>query len=419
MSYLLETFVWTTILILFVLILRLPISRLFGTRAAYSLWLLPLLRLAIPPITLPAWVAPSKMVGILPVEAPSAGASAGMSVMTTLLVALWATGATGFLIRRAFGYGSARRCLLLNARVVMTSGNVSVIETCGTETPLAFGIFKKFVALPVGFVASQPSQTVDLVLAHELAHHRRRDLLLNVLVQPLFALHWFNPIAHIAWRAFRTDQEAACDASVLSSDRSIDRAAYAKILASFSNLPAGQSTLPLVCNFTGGNQTIHRLRSLTMSNPSTQRTIAWHISFFGALLAVPLTASVSYAQANTSEFRTNQPSAQPLSIEQPAVRVGQTLHTPPATPAAVPIRTLEVLQEIARKSAAANGSSEGSTRRTLTDEETRVIIERHTALRQRLDTIQKTYGDMVRLPMIEARDQLEVIKDQIVVEDAS
>jgi bla regulator protein blaR1 len=57
------------------------------------------------------------------------------------------------------------------------------------------------IALPPGFMALHDRQARDLALAHELAHHHGGDLLANVLVQPLFALHWWNPLASYGWLA--------------------------------------------------------------------------------------------------------------------------------------------------------------------------------------------------------------------------
>jgi bla regulator protein BlaR1 len=58
-AVLFDTLVWTGVLIGAVLLLRRPVARLCGARYAYALWALPLLRLIFPPITLPAWMAPS------------------------------------------------------------------------------------------------------------------------------------------------------------------------------------------------------------------------------------------------------------------------------------------------------------------------------------------------------------------------
>ena len=51
--WLVQTLVGTTLAMLGVLALRAPVARLFGARVAYALWLLPALRLVLPP--LPGW----------------------------------------------------------------------------------------------------------------------------------------------------------------------------------------------------------------------------------------------------------------------------------------------------------------------------------------------------------------------------
>ena len=89
--------------------------------------------------------------------------------------------------------------------------------TPAADGPVAFGVLDKVVALPPGFMAGRDRAARDLALAHELAHHRGHDLVCNMLVQPLFALHWFNPLATLGWRALRRDQEAACDARVIAA----------------------------------------------------------------------------------------------------------------------------------------------------------------------------------------------------------
>src|SRR3546814_20045805 len=48
------------------------------------------------------------------------------------------------------------------------------------------------------------------------SHHRHGDLWANAAALVLLASQWFNPFAWRAIRAFRFDQEAACDARVLN-----------------------------------------------------------------------------------------------------------------------------------------------------------------------------------------------------------
>ena len=51
--WLFDTLVWSGVLIAAVLVLRRPVARIFGAGMAYALWLLPLLRLVMPPLVLP------------------------------------------------------------------------------------------------------------------------------------------------------------------------------------------------------------------------------------------------------------------------------------------------------------------------------------------------------------------------------
>ena len=90
--------------------------------------------------------------------------------------------------------------------------------------PMAAGIFKRRIFLPLDFRTRYTPAEQRLALLHEGAHHDRGDLIANFAGLAVVALHWWNPVAHIAWRAFRADQELACDATVLAGDA--DRAAY-------------------------------------------------------------------------------------------------------------------------------------------------------------------------------------------------
>ena len=57
------------------------------------------------------------------------------------------------------------------------------------------------------------------MLAHEAVHQHRRDNAWNLLGCTLLTVHWFNPLAWLAWRWMRFDQELSCDAAVLRDAR--------------------------------------------------------------------------------------------------------------------------------------------------------------------------------------------------------
>ena len=321
-GFLFDTLMWTGALIALVLLLRRPVARHFGAGAAYALWFLPLARLILPPVTLPGWMRPalSDTAPVADTATAAALVPEGAEVLgqtemgATLppvpmdspidllspLVVLWLVGAAIFMGRRFWLYAQLRRELLENARPVGEVDDIRMIETTAISGPMAFGVFDKVIALPDGFMASRERQVRDLAIAHELAHHRGHDILVNMLVQPLFAIHWFNPLGWMGWDAMRRDQEAACDARVVASRSRDERAAYAAIIADFARRPqiAPRPALaaPMACPVLGDKSIIHRLKSLPMDDGSRGRRWAARGAVAAALLAVPMTASISYAE---------------------------------------------------------------------------------------------------------------------------
>lgn len=363
-AVLLETLVWTGVLIALVLLLRRPVTRSLGAEAAYMLWALPLLRLVLPPITLPAWMAPPAEVAAPMGEvvldqaqaaewttvaaAPEpAQAAAGFDLLAFIAqlpwveVALlaWLSGAGVFLWQRFGAYFALRAELLAEAREVGRApgllGKVRLIETPATTAPLAMGVLDPVIALPPGFMALHDRGARDLALAHELAHHRGGDLLVNVLVQPLFALHWWNPLGRYGWMALRRDQEAACDARVMARRDAAERAAYAALIARFAAAPGATHnaalTAPMACPVLGEKSIIHRLRSLSMSELSPRRRMAGRALLGAGLLVLPLTASISYAAADTFA-EIPAPPEPPAPLAPPAAPDAPTPPQPPEAP---------------------------------------------------------------------------------------
>ncbi|WP_345723737.1 M56 family metallopeptidase [Qipengyuania vesicularis] len=348
--FLFDTLLWTGALIALVMLLRRPVARNFGAGAAYALWFLPLARLVIPPFTLPSWMRPLAPTAeevaepvlafeaetiVMPVAEPGSNAptvlveAAPTFDFLTPLLLLWLGGAVVFLVRRFWLYFALRRDLLEDARPVGDVGSIRLIETPAISGPMAFGVIDRVIALPEGFMASRARQQRDLAIEHELAHHRGGDLLVNMAVQPLFAVHWFNPLAYLGWNALRRDQEAFCDTRVVAARPREERAAYAGIIADFARLPGltprPALAAPMACPVLGDKSIIHRLRSLSMSDISPRRRLMGRGALASAFLAVPLTATICFAEVSASEV--------PEPPQPPSPAVWAEVPAPPAPPA--------------------------------------------------------------------------------------
>ena len=83
-----------------------------------------------------------------------------------------------------------------------------------SQGPLALGVLDRRIVVPGRFLQRYNPGERRLALEHELVHHRRGDIWWNLAALLVLALNWFNPVAWLAFRAFRSDQELACDAAV-------------------------------------------------------------------------------------------------------------------------------------------------------------------------------------------------------------
>jgi beta-lactamase regulating signal transducer with metallopeptidase domain/HEAT repeat protein len=83
------------------------------------------------------------------------------------------------------------------------------------DVPFACGLRRGTIVMPAS-AEDWSDERRRLVLFHELAHLRRRDLLGHMLGRLACALYWFHPLAWTAARRLRTESERACDDLVLA-----------------------------------------------------------------------------------------------------------------------------------------------------------------------------------------------------------
>jgi beta-lactamase regulating signal transducer with metallopeptidase domain len=304
-AWLFDTFVVTSMLMLLVLLLRRPVARHFGPSVAYALWLIPAARVLMP--SLEGAPAPNLESGtalqdnvrdaiLAGIVTPENTASATSQMASTpsvdyivLGLTLWLGGATLFFIIQMIRYASMRDELLSEATEIANINGVSVVASDQVAGPLAFGLFKRYIAVPQDFTKSYSAEERELAIAHEMAHHRSGDLFANLAAFILLCLSWFNPVAWLSWSAFRIDQEAACDARVLAGKDTQDRVIYGRVLArtAFDGVPAFATAL------NSPKTIIERLRRLNMKNASTKRRLFGKIGIIAAAaLVLPLTATV-------------------------------------------------------------------------------------------------------------------------------
>lgn len=293
-----ETLLSSTLLMLLVLALRKPVRSIVGARVAYALWAIPAIRLAMPSLPegwrgavlpeLPAATDGVLMLGDPILDLP-AHPEAGIG-WPVILVGLWAAGALALFAWHAVGYWHFCRRLRLGTRRrhSVADGRIAVIETSAAPGPLAFGILNPTIALPRDFADRYDQTERNLAMAHELGHHLRGDLFANWVAITVLAFHWFNPVAWRAFRAFRTDQEMACDETVLASRGNAIRHAYARAIVKSAN----GASLSVACHMHTVDDLKGRLRMLGRKGASARRRMGGGAGLAAlALVGLALTAS--------------------------------------------------------------------------------------------------------------------------------
>ena len=341
----LQTSIAVTALMLIVLLVRKPFARHFGAKAAYALWLVPMARLFMPPMpanaSLFGFLAPTQEANIAaepiriewvgeraaPVEhvviptppAPtttvdwtSAPVSEPGFVETVLAAApsfmlpVWIVG-TALMLGLAW-----RRQAVFHQLIRDDSSPASeAVEAKGRElasqlklrrdftvrtsllngSPLVTGFLKPVILLPEWFEADYSPREQRDALTHELMHIKRGDLLALHLAQIMLAVQWFNPMAHVAIRAFRVDQEAACDADVLRAGTS-SAFSYGQTLVKAARLAGPADTAFSGANLTLAHPIKERLILMQNAAPTLRRRL------LGSTLAVTLGTAAVLATAS-------------------------------------------------------------------------------------------------------------------------
>jgi beta-lactamase regulating signal transducer with metallopeptidase domain len=319
-GWLVDTLIATSVLMALVLAVREPVRRRFGPEVAYALWLIPALRMALPPLThtveraaLPepsAVLAVSVETGATAVTSPALLDRLGG--WPGLLIALWLAGAIILLVRGLLIYRAQRRAILSNGVQLARIGDIRLVRSELVRGPLAFGIIDPVVIVPLDFDQRFSECQRRLALDHELAHHRSGDLVANSIAFVLLCLQWFNPLAWAAHAAFRFDQEAACDARVLDKAKAGDRPAYGEAIAK----AAGGRTLLFAGALDRPSTLSRRLTIMTRIPTSNRRRLGFIVIGGGLLLGLPLSASraVNYVDvpvAPAAQMRTAAESTAP------------------------------------------------------------------------------------------------------------
>ena len=157
----------------------------------------------------------------------------------------------------------------------------------GDDSPFLVGLFRPTIVLP----AALNEAHLDAVLAHELAHQRRKDLAWNTFLWALQTLLWFHPLSWVSRRFHALEVESACDELTLKLTRIAPKSYGALLIGAESSQPSAL-TAGVNDNFFALQTRLARLGRAPMQ---PRRRVGWILVgalllSFGAVVPIELTA---------------------------------------------------------------------------------------------------------------------------------
>lgn len=123
--------------------------------------------------------------------------------------------------------------------------HIPILSTAYLKTPVAVGIIKPCIIIPINIIKELPENELRFILIHELLHFKHRDTVINLLVCLARILYWFHPIVWISMRLLQRDGESACDGAVLSKLTKAEHIPYGDTLLKFAASLSGISYTPI------------------------------------------------------------------------------------------------------------------------------------------------------------------------------
>jgi len=323
------------VLILLVLAVQRAFGRRLKPRWRYLLWLLVMIRLALP-WTIPtsvslfnllnfsgvsvssdsmrsAPIGPGSAQPTAIVSTKNPGETSAMQPATapsrlglglSWLLGLWLVGASTlatYLLatHRRLSKRVATFRPLINAPVMNLLENckqqmrvrvpITLVETTEVGSPALFGFIRPRLLLPAGLLQGFSLDELRYVFLHELSHIKRHDILIGWLMTGLQILHWFNPLVWLAFHRMRVDRELACDALALSYAREDENQPYGRTIIKLLESFGRSAWVPSLAGTVENKNQMKERIAMIATFKKTNRGLALAVVLFASLGLVTLT----------------------------------------------------------------------------------------------------------------------------------
>jgi bla regulator protein blaR1 len=257
------------------------------------------------------------------------------------IVLFWIVGVAALSIRLTGGWLRAQRLAKRNAiaatpdwqraiaRLSSAIGlrrTVRLLHSAAVEVPTVFGWLRPVILLPMTLSGLSPEQ-IEMILAHELAHIRRHDFLVNLMQSVVETLLFYHPAVWWMSARIRIEREHCCDDAAIAVGGNALQ--YARALTRLEELRGDPTQLALGAN--GGSllTRIRRVAGIPGEGPSRWVAGAALLTVVAVLFVAPSLPLLARDQASTPP----PPAAPPAPSTPRAVTAPPAAPTPPPAPA--------------------------------------------------------------------------------------
>lgn len=187
---------------------------------------------------------------------------------------------------------------------------VRLCQSALVEVPTVVGWLSPIVLVPASALTGLGPRQLEAVLAHELAHIKRHDYLVNLLQSFVETLLFYHPAVWWVSGQVRREREFACDDAAIAACCGGDALPYARALAELEHLRGGVTRLVVAAN---GGSLLQRIKRLVQTPAPASRP-----SSAMAVVVAVLTLCSLLAGARAATF-TNLSETFPKATELPKV----------------------------------------------------------------------------------------------------
>jgi beta-lactamase regulating signal transducer with metallopeptidase domain len=179
---------------------------------------------------------------------------------------------------------------------------VRLLESAFVQVPTVVGWLRPVILLPASALTGLTAQQLEALLAHELAHIKRLDYLLNMLQTIVEIVGFYHPAVWWVSNRIRDERENCCDD--LAVNTCGDTRQYVKALAQMEKIRSGDVELAIAAS--GGNL-YRRVSRLLGKEVVRKNRPSWVPAALAAILLIALAIPAALAISGGNSRQTLSP----------------------------------------------------------------------------------------------------------------